>query len=80
MVNYIKVVKGFIFFILACFIAIIVYMIGTQMLDALTITGDANALTTEEQAIIWVGMIIIWVITLVILPAHFIIEGLKEDG
>lgn len=80
MVNYAKVIKGLIFFIMATLISIIVYLIGTNMLDALSTAGDPYALDTTEQAIIWIGMIIIWVLILVILPAHFIVEGLKEDG
>lgn len=78
MVNYALVIKGLFFFIIACFVSIIIYLLGTQMMDALTTTGDLNALTTEEQAIIWIGMIIIWVLILIVMPMHYILEGLKE--
>lgn len=72
--------KGIIFFIIACLADVIVYQIGFTMMDSLTTAGDIGALTTDEQAIIWLGMIIIWVLMTLVLPAHFIMEGLKENG
>lgn len=79
MTNYLKIVQGLMFFIIMCFVSVIVYMIGTNMLLAVTGATDPFALDTTEQAIIWLGMIIIWVLTLVVLPAHYIVEGLKEE-
>lgn len=79
MTNYIKIIQGLMFFIIMCFVSIIIYLIGTNMLLATTGATDPFALDTTEQAIIWLGMIIIWVLILVILPAHFIIEGLREE-
>lgn len=80
MTNYGKVIKGLFFFLIMTLVSVIIYQIGTQLLDALTTTGDQFALTTDEQAIIWIGMIIIWILILIVLPAHFIIEGLKEQN
>lgn len=79
MVNYAKVLTGLKIFILGTFSSIIVYLIGFNLLVATTTTGDIYGLDTTQQAIVWIAMILIWILTIVILPAHFIIEGLKEQ-
>lgn len=79
MVNYAMVLTGLKIFLMGCLASIIVWHIGTNLLDATTTAGDDGALDTTEQAIVWIAMIIIWVLTIVILPAHFVIEGLKDQ-
>lgn len=72
------VMKGVFIFFIATLVSVIVYLIGSTLLDVLSDPTDANALTTDQQAIGWLAMIIIWIIIMLILPAYYIIEGIKD--
>lgn len=80
MVNYGLVIKGICFFFIGTLGSILTYQIGTIFLTALSDAADTAAMTTEEQAIVWIGMIIIWIMLMIIVPANYVIQGLKEQN
>lgn len=79
MANIQKIGKGIMIFFIGTLGSILSYAITNPILEAVTDPTDPYALSTTSQGIIWLGLIIVWVLVMIILPAHFIIEGLKEQ-
>lgn len=78
MTNINKIGKGIMIFFLGTLGSILSYAVASPILDAVTDPTDQYALSNTTQGIIWIGLIIVWILTMVVLPAHYIVEGLKE--
>lgn len=71
MTNLITVTKGASSFFVGYLISIISYYVAPTMLELYT--------NTTHEGIMWFGLILVWIIGMIVVPAGWIVQGLRED-
>lgn len=70
--------KGAKIFFIGTFIMIILGYILPTLIDALIDADYTGTFTEETRSIIWFFVIIIYIMLCIVLPANYIIEGIKN--
>lgn len=76
--DFTKVIKGVGWFLFGFIYTVVTAYIVPPMIEIVADIGGADGtFSSTLVAIVWIGLISTWILSVIVMPAYYIVEGMK---